>query len=149
MTRARIGPRGIATIDRLAARLRFNAVALPLYDGTVPDVVRSAMVKMTPVNPHLPAIIACCTRDVGHHACGWWKNPDYERCTHLSISYRNRDGSFADQDRATSNKLCQLVFGDDASLLWAEPPFSEDGKRRDVWHYRVFADQGWLTQVST
>lgn len=27
------------------------------------------------------------TRDVGHHSCGWWKNPDYERCYHLSLSW--------------------------------------------------------------
>lgn len=27
------------------------------------------------------------TRDEGAHTCGWWKNPDYERCYHLSISF--------------------------------------------------------------
>ena len=25
------------------------------------------------------------TRDVGYHSSGWWKNPDFERCYHLSI----------------------------------------------------------------
>ena len=27
------------------------------------------------------------TRDIGYHTSGWWKNPDYERCYHLSIDY--------------------------------------------------------------
>lgn len=54
------------------------------------------------------------SRDVGHHTSGWFKNPDYERCRHLSISY-----------------------------LWTEPPFTEQGKRDGVWHFRVFCDQGW------
>lgn len=27
------------------------------------------------------------TRDIGHHTSGWWKNPDYERCYHLSLSF--------------------------------------------------------------
>src|SRR5574337_499038 len=26
------------------------------------------------------------TRDTGHHTSGWFKNPDYERCLHLSTS---------------------------------------------------------------
>ena len=31
--------------------------------------------------------IIILTRDVGYHSSGWWKNPDYERCYHLSISF--------------------------------------------------------------
>ena len=31
--------------------------------------------------------IIILTRDVGYHTSGWWKNPDYERCYHLSISF--------------------------------------------------------------
>lgn len=27
------------------------------------------------------------TRDTGHHSTGWWKNPDYERCWHLSLGF--------------------------------------------------------------
>lgn len=31
--------------------------------------------------------IVIMTRDIGYHTSGWWKNPDYERCFHVSISY--------------------------------------------------------------
>src|SRR5579859_6428518 len=27
------------------------------------------------------------TKDTGHHTSGWFKNPDYERCYHLSVSF--------------------------------------------------------------
>ncbi|MCK5236435.1 MAG: hypothetical protein KAR06_05545, partial [Deltaproteobacteria bacterium] len=29
------------------------------------------------------------TRDEGMHDAGWWKNPDYARCYHLSISFKD------------------------------------------------------------
>ena len=95
------------------------------------------------LSPEHNAIIIL-TRDVGHHDSGWWKNPDYERCWHLSISYREvNDGRLLDQDKAESARIARAFFGDDARLLWCEPSYSEDGKRADVWHYRLFCDAGW------
>jgi hypothetical protein len=31
--------------------------------------------------------------DIGAHTSGWWKNPDYEACWHLSISYAEERGN--------------------------------------------------------
>jgi len=77
------------------------------------------------------------TRDQGHHSCGWWKNPDYERCFHLSLSF---DEGYLSR-RAES--LAKAFFGDDTRLLWIEPPQTPQGKALEVWHYRLFCDPAW------
>lgn len=94
--------------------------------------------------PTLTAIIF--TRDVGHHSSGWWKNPDYERCYHLSL----RGLAF---DRGTpvslplnmdmARKWVECFFGEDAKLTWHEGPYTATGKAEDVHHYRLFCDQAW------
>lgn len=28
-------------------------------------------------------------------------------------------------------------------LLWCEPPYSEEGKKAGVYHYRLFCDENW------
>lgn len=77
------------------------------------------------------------TRDTGHNSCGWWKNPDYERCYHLSITF------FGDKNQKTVDRLIDGLFGEDKKLIWIEPPYSDEGKRKDVWHYRLFCDENW------
>lgn len=77
------------------------------------------------------------TKDVGYHSSGWWKNPDYERCWHLSISFRS-----GKENKALSEILNNL-FGEYQKFLWVEPPYSEQGKSMDVWHYRLFCDINW------
>lgn len=84
------------------------------------------------------------TRDIGHHSSGWWKNPDYERCWHLSLSF------FAPfslerlpKNSGLTEKWLGLLFGDNKKLLWCEPPHTPQGKKIDVWHYRLFADSKW------
>jgi hypothetical protein len=86
------------------------------------------------------------TRDTGHHTSGWMKNPDFERCLHLSLSYRvveDRRLHLLPQDRKTSAHWARLFFGDALSLAWVESPKSDHGKRHDVWHWRVFCDPSW------
>jgi hypothetical protein len=85
------------------------------------------------------------TRDTGHHTGGWWKNPDYERCWHLSLAYRHPmlPGAMLPHDHARSAAIAREFFGDDAAKAWIEKPYSPQGKRSDVWHYRVFCDEGW------
>lgn len=84
------------------------------------------------------------TRDVGHHESGWWKNPDYERCFHLSLSFRD-PGTLqtAPRDKALTKEWVGLFFGRDASKLWCEPPYSPEGKMRETWHYRLFCNPAW------
>ncbi len=87
---------------------------------------------------------AIFTRDVGHHTSGWWKNPDYERCYHLSLSFFDPETrSPAPRNRRLTDALVAAVFGRWRRWLWCEPPYSPEGRRKDVWHYRLFCDAGW------
>jgi hypothetical protein len=43
---------------------------------------------------HRPTLCAIIfTRESGYHSGGWWKNPDYERCFHLSLRFLGYDGA--------------------------------------------------------
>jgi hypothetical protein len=88
------------------------------------------------------------TRDEGHHASGWWKNPDYERCWHLSVSQREAPTMEA-RPRVSSvhHAWVTAFFGDDARSIWTEPPYSAEGKQFDVWHYRLFVRPDWKTAL--
>lgn len=77
------------------------------------------------------------SRDVGHHTSGWWKNPDYERCWHLSISFPGG------RNKAVIEKILDGLFGADKTKIWIEPPYSQHGKKAEVWHYRLFCDSNW------
>lgn len=78
------------------------------------------------------------TKEVGYHSSGWWKNPDYERCYHLSISFPGG------KDKSTLKKVLANLFPGFEHLLWVEPPYSPEGKATDVWHYRLFCDINWM-----
>lgn len=81
--------------------------------------------------------IAILTRDIGYHSSGWWKNPDYERCYHLSVSFPGG------MKRRHLEHILKKLFGYDRRLLWCEPPYSEAGRQVGVWHYRLFCDIDW------
>lgn len=95
------------------------------------------------INPEVSARLIY-TRDVGHHSSGWWKNPDYERCLHLSISFCvNPTDAPLPFDRKTAQEIATAFFEDDTRKCWVEPPYSPEGKHADVHHYRLFCDEGW------
>lgn len=77
------------------------------------------------------------TRDTNHHSSGWWKNPMYERCYHLSIKF---DG---ERKQKHLIKILAAVYGKNVRFVWSEPPYSAQGKAGEIWHYRVFCDQHW------
>ena len=88
------------------------------------------------------------TRDTGYHSSGWWKNPDYERCFHLSLSFCDPEtGQAAPRDVRLTTEWIDAFYGDHKRLLWAEPPYSPDGKRSDTWHYRLFCDPSWTPML--
>jgi hypothetical protein len=89
------------------------------------------------------------TRDLGHHTSGWWKNPDYENCFHLSLSFYDPESGteLGDRDVKLTQEWIDLFFGDHKRLLWAEPPYSELGKKLDTWHYRLFMHSDWQTPL--
>ena len=85
------------------------------------------------------------TRDAGMHSCGWWKNPDYNHCWHLSLSFVDPESlqPTTVHDHKIAQRWCELFFKDARRLLWCEPPFSPEGKARAVWHYRLFCDESY------
>jgi hypothetical protein len=85
------------------------------------------------------------TLDIGAHTSGWWKNPDYEACWHLSISYADLEsGDLAPQNHKLSWKIVRAFYESHYKLVWSEPPYSKEGKAVDVWHYRLFIDKATL-----
>lgn len=93
---------------------------------------------------HGVGIMTIFTRDVGYHSSGWWKNPDYERCFHLSVSFMDYETlDPMPKNNALTEKVLKAFYLRDVNRLWCEPPYGDQGKRQDVWHYRLFCDKGW------
>lgn len=138
----------IASPSALAVQARMLAASAGLlYDGRNTPHNRALLGRCT--WRHLPTgTDIIFTRDAGMHASGWWKNPDFDRCFHLSLSFVDvdlvNDRFYArPQDRQLAARWCWTFFQGDARKLWIEPPFSDVGKARDVYHYRLFVDEGW------
>lgn len=84
------------------------------------------------------------SRDIGHHTSGWWKNPDYERCFHLSLSFRDPVSMEPrPRDKKLTKEWVEAFYGSARDKIWSEPPYSPTGKRFDTWHYRLFCDPAW------
>lgn len=87
------------------------------------------------------------TRDGNHHASGWWKNPEYERCFHLSLSPAPAlviiPGALTELNTKTRDAWLKAFYGEHVNKVWAESPYSPEGKKHNVWHYRVFCDEHW------
>lgn len=133
-------------LARIAGYMKKEA-ALGAYDGRVTPLGRVYLDRCTRVHP-ATATALIFTRDIGHHTSGWLKNPDHERCLHLSISRAPSAlilprGQIADLDKKLTAKWVRAFFGDDIRNVWAESPKTPEGKRRGVWHWRVFCDRAW------
>ena len=141
-----VGPK--TNRDRLAIMMRKRALHSPTYDGSPTPMNKLVLAECT---WHYSADNArmILTRDSGMHSSGWWKNPDYERCWHMSLSFSHVSPlimlpeQYLPQDHKLARKWCDLIFGEAKRLLWIEPPFSDLGKKRDVYHYRLFCDPSW------
>lgn len=84
------------------------------------------------------------SRDTGHHTSGWFKNPDYERCLHLSLSFRDQSTQLpAPYNHRLAGRWARAFFADAIRLAWGEPPVTPEGKSLEVWHWRVFCDEHW------
>ncbi len=136
---------------RLVSQARLRAAQLPPYTGTAADQLTIQRCRWAhQYDPHLWCLLIF-SRDAGMHTSGWWKNPDYERCLHLSISFGHglASGAYvpAPQDHVRARGWCKAFFGDRCRLLWVEPPYSPQGKQRDVYHYRLFMAPDWREPV--
>jgi hypothetical protein len=88
------------------------------------------------------------TRDAGMHSSGWWKNPDYERCWHLSLSFRDPvTGAVRPRDKQWTRIWIDVIFGPLKTLIWTEPPYYPEGKKSDVYHFRVFFSEDWRSPI--
>lgn len=135
---------------RAASAARLRAASVPPYTGlsTPADAQTIRYCRMAfPHGPELSATVLF-TRDEGMHACGWWKNPDYERCEHLSLAFFYPPHIARPHDHERARLWCLAFFGPErVRLLWIEPPFSPLGKERDVYHYRLFLRPDWRSPV--
>lgn len=129
----------IDPIESIIVRLRRHA-----YSGVWEGCRRTAYFDRCRVVDVALGLSCIFTRDIGHHTSGWWKNPDYERCLHLSVSFFDPEtGEPAPRNEGLTRQLIAGLFGRCRRWIWTEPPYSAAGKRKGVWHYRLFCDPGW------
>lgn len=119
------------------------------YDGRNTEANRQLLERCTFYHYETRANMIF-SRDTGMHTSGWWKNPDYERCYHLSISFVaiskiiGAPPTRLPHDKKAAEQWCIALFGDARRHLWVEGPFSNEGKAYDVYHYRLFCDPAWV-----
>lgn len=128
--------------DDIAARMRRMALT-GVFDGSPTPYLD----KCTGIH-QASGVQFIFTRDTGMHASGWFKNPDYERCWHLSLSFRSPDGNKdagarLPYDEKAAKAWVDAFFGPWTRYVWMESPYSDEGKACDVWHHRVFCDLAW------
>ncbi|HKB46401.1 MAG TPA: hypothetical protein VKC57_01800 [Ktedonobacterales bacterium] len=136
----------IVSLEMVAAELRL-AAATGTFDGTETLASQGYLNCCRGIHWGTGSVVIY-TRDTGHHTSGWFKNPDYERCRHLSLSFFDPVAGTTRQPRPRDLKLSRAWLGlffsaAEQRLLWGEPPVSRDAQWREVWHYRLFCDAQW------
>lgn len=146
--------------ENTIATIRKRAL-LGIHDGRDHPLTRHYINECTFFHGRTGAIIIF-TRDSGHHSSGWMKNPDYERCLHLSLSFREPQDWAIDRlakvstlvmlgailelapfSLAKAKPWVEAMLYPAAALSWMESPFSAQGKECDVRHWRLFCDAAW------
>lgn len=79
------------------------------------------------------------TFDVGYHACGWWKNSDYDRCWHLSLTHPAGQHLETPDEREVF-AWAERLWREHASKAWIEGAASSLDVYRlpNVVHARLF-----------
>ena len=130
-------------LENVAREMIRVCVTTPIYTGADNSISREILERCKAYHATTGTLLIF-TRDSGHHTSGWWKNPQYERCWHLSISFRDPlTQRQRDKDIALTERWTTAFFHDNKRYLWAEPPYSKYGRLHGVWHYRVFCDEAW------
>jgi hypothetical protein len=131
---------------RVSARMLFAAKRWP-WDGVADARGMAVLEKCRRADTKTGASLLF-TFDHGYHASGWWKNPDFDRCFHLSVAElapvlekAGFDVSEIPQlTTATREAWARAFFADTERLIWTEPAVSDHGKALAATHYRVFVD---------
>ena len=130
------------TAKALVARLFSEASRCPANHGqemlcNTHSAQRRSLTEDRPVRLAL-------TFDQGTHASGWWRNSEYDRCWHLSLSWPRPAGPpEAPADREV-RAWARAFFGRDVAKTWTEPsasPLDIHGRLPGVVHVRLFLDQ--------
>src|SRR5688572_22289291 len=97
------------SVTGIASWLKAKA-DLGTYDGILTPA--SQLYANSCTATHLVSgAILLFTRDEGMHESGWWKNPDYERCYHLSLSFRDpKTGLQRSRDKEWTEKYVEAIF---------------------------------------
>jgi hypothetical protein len=130
-------------MEGVAREMRRRASTSARYNGIMTEFNRKLLTSCTADHVSTGTRLIF-TYDEGHHSSGWWKNPDYERCWHLSLSFFDPlSGEHVPKDVKRTSEWLIAFYGEARRFLWAESPYSAHGKTADVWHYRVFCDPAW------
>src|SRR4051794_11515663 len=133
-----------AHLRQVATRMRLVADLAGPYDGRQTPT-NSALIARCRQIDFATGTILICTRDVGHHSSGWLKNPDFEQCEHLSLSFFDPPTQLARPfDRDLAAQWATAFFGDTLRLAWVESPKTPEGELVGVQHWRVFCGPGWV-----
>lgn len=97
-------------------RPRFTYARNNPYNGLQVDLTRHSFLTTALLEPDRPTRI-CLTYDFGTHASGWWRNSDYDRCWHVSISHPQE------------NRLAISRIGTPEGLLEIQSPHPLHGKQ--------------------
>lgn len=122
-------------------QMRRKAMARP-WDGQSlpPDDQRWLTTGLT--EPHRPTSVLF-TFEFGAHGCGWWRNSDYDRCQHLSVTHLTGLGHVQAPTDAEVRAWARAAFGKYVVWTWTEPPASTLDPYRlpGVAHVRLFLDK--------
>ena len=141
---------------QLAANARLVAASAGEYSGVMtPEnmVIIRRCTHLTRIDART-GVTLIFSRDNTMHSSGWWKNPDYERCEHLSVSFWQfskrwmKERPPLPQNHKLARLWCLAFFGAErCRMLWVEPPYSEHGRVADIYHYRLFMAPDWRTPI--
>lgn len=140
---------------RLLQSMRRRALREPYwYDGRSQPPSRDLFRATHQILDQSAPLTLGLVLDHGHHASGWFRNSDYDRCLHLSLSCPDLEwrgsvaisadrpgrpvgGGFLPIPTQEIRLWAGLCFGQDQRWLWRE-----GGQYiREVVHLRLFLDQ--------
>jgi hypothetical protein len=127
---------------KVAGQLRINAES-GIFTGER-TLLNQIYMDRCKCRIRLEGVSLIYTRDAGYHTSGWWKNPDYERCYHLSLSFFDPETGQPEPFRKKRGaEWARVFFDDNVRKVWIESPYTAHGKAVGVHHYRLFCDAGW------
>lgn len=128
------------------ARFMMHNAKQGIFTGAIEETQLPYFNRCRQVDPETGTLIIF-TRDIGYHSSGWFKNPDYERCYHLSLSFHDLEtNTYRPFDIPLAKSWCYAFYGDWIRYIWEESQTDEakaNPTLAETKHYRVFCDPAW------